>query len=813
MGQTFSGESLMRRIIIGCLVACPVIALAQSPERAAPASAERTSRQSADSSASTGLAVRRVILYKTGVGYFEHLGAVRDRQNVTVRFTSAQLNDVLKSLTVLDLGKGQITGISYNSVAPLEQRLGALRLPLDESTTAREMLASLRGARVEVSAAGAVVEGRLLGMEQRTIQHGSETTTVDVLSLMTEAGELRTFDLTPAVRVRIVERDLRQEVGRYLDLVGSSREQDVRNMVISTSGSGERQLFVSYISEVPIWKSTYRLVLPSQGKPFLQGWAIVDNTIGEDWRDVELSLVAGAPQSFIQNISQPYYAQRPVVPMPSMVLMSPQTHQGAFGEGAGTVSGTVRDPAGAVLPGVTVRLVGASGVAGSTVTAADGRYALTAPAGLYTLRFELTGFTPRAYDNWTVQAGMQRPLDVTMQVGGLSESVAVTADRVGRTGFRGGVAGGVSGGVVSGLPAPPPPPPPPAVPRANVYDQIRDAGASADAATLADLFEYRIKEPITLRKNQSALVPIVGADVTVDKVSLWNRGAGSGRPVRAVWLTNATGLTLDGGSMTIVDGNAFAGEGLVDPLKAGERRLISYATDLGVMVDARRQTGDSRVFKVRARDGVIVQETEERATWTYRARNENTAPTTLIVEHRLPSGWKLAEGQTPAESTTDAQRFRVVLPVAKETVLDVREVRQGQSSVMISNIDDLVLTRLVQSGVQASALEAALRPIITKKTEVAALERQLQSLQAEAITIAQDQQRLRENMKALRGSAEEKQLLQRYTRQLDEQETRLDTLKQDVTKTSQQLDKARGELSALIGSVSFELNAAPQSGR
>jgi hypothetical protein len=806
----------MRRLIIACLVVCPVILFAQSPDRA-PAAAASTARQSAESPATAGLAVRRVILYKTGVGYFEHLGGVRDRQNVTVRFTSAQLNDVLKSLTVLDLGKGQITGISYNSVAPLEQRLGALRLPLDESTTAREMLASLRGARVEIAAGGGAVEGRLLGIEQRTTQHAANTTTtIDVLSLLTDAGELRTFDLSPAVRVRIVDRDLRQEVGRYLDLVGSSREQDVRNMVISTTGSGERQLFVSYISEVPIWKSTYRLVLPSQGKPFLQGWAIIDNTIGEDWRNVELSLVAGAPQSFIQNISQPYYAQRPVVPLPSTVLMAPQTHQGAFGEGAGTVSGAVRDPAGAALPGVTVRLFGPSGGAGSTVTGADGHYALTAPAGLYTLRFELAGFTTRTYDNWTVQPGLQRALDVTMAVGGVSETVAVNAESgtAFKRGFGGGVGSGVGGtvgGVAGALRTAPPSPAAPFP--ANVYDQARAAGAQAEASSLADLFEYRIKEPVTLRKNQSALVPIVGAEVTVDKVSLWNRGAGSGRPVRAVWLTNATPLTLDGGSITVVDGNAFAGEGLVDPLKAGERRLISYAADLGVMVEARRQPGDARVSKVRARDGIIIQETEERATWSYRARNENASATTLVVEHRLTPGWKLAEGQTPTESTTDAQRFRIVLPVAKETVLDVREVRQGQSSVTIADIDDVLLARLVQSGVQASALEAALRPIIVKKTEVAGLERRLQTLQSEAITIAQDQQRVRENMKALRGSAEEKQLLQRYTHQLDEQETRLDALKQDVTTTSQQLERARGELGALVGSVSFELNVTPQTTR
>jgi hypothetical protein len=318
---------------------------------------------------------------------------------------------------------------------------------------------------------------------------------------------------------------------------------------------------------------------------------------------------------------------------------------------------------------------------------------------------------------------------------------------------------------------------------------------------------------VTLRKNQSALVPIVSAEVAAEKVSVWNRAPGSGRPLRAVWLTNATGLTLDGGSMTFVDGNAFAGEGLVDPLKPGEQRLISYAADLGVMVDAQRQAADSRIFKVRARDGIIVQETEDRATWTYRMRNENTAPTTLIVEHRLQAGWKLADGQTPVESTTDAQRFRVVLPTAKETVLDVREVKQGESRIMIGNVDDVLVARLVQSGVPASALEAALRPVIAKKAELSSLERRQQSLQGDRATIVEDQQRLRENMKALRGSAEEKQLLQRYTRQLDEQETRLDGLQQQMTKTSEEMAKARGELAALIAGVSFELTAAPQPSR
>lgn len=701
------------RLTLGLLLIVPVITTAQTP----PPAAESTTTPAA-------LPVRRVVLYKTGVGYFEHLGKVRNRQDVTIRFTSAQLDDVLKSLTTMDLGKGQITGISYNSVAPLSQRLGALRIPLDAQATGFQLLGALRGARVEVGSGAGAISGRVLSVEQRQQQgRGGESRLVDLLSIVTDAGDLRTFEMTPAVHVRIADRELRQEVGRYLDLVGSTRDQDARSMVISTNGTGERPLFVSYISEVPIWKTTYRLVLPSKNKPLLQGWAIVDNTIGEDWQNVELSLVAGAPQSFIQQISQPYYGRRPVVPMPPNVLLSPQTHQAT-----------------------------------------------------------LTGGPP---------------------VESLTEAVTVlpAAPMRSRSGFAGGAPGGVVGGVVGGLPAAPPPPPT----AAEVYDRISQVQAAASGNELGDLFEYRLKEPVTLRKNESALVPIVNAEIDVEKVSLWNRNNGSGRPLRALWLKNSTGLTLDGGTMTIIDGDAFAGEGLIDPLKPGERRLVSYAADLGTLVDARVTSTPERIFRVRARDGVLTQESEERASWTYRVRNENTTPTTLVIEHQLRPGWKLQPGQSPVETTLNAERFRVVLEPKAESTLVVQEIRPGHAQIMVGDIDETLMARIAQSGVSATALEAALKPVIDKKTELASIERRLQGLQQQREAIVRDQERLRENMKALRGSAEEKQLLQRYTRQLDEQETRLETLQQEIAAATAARDKAREELSRIIGSVSFEV--------
>ena len=294
------------------------------------------------------LPVTHVILYKNGVGYFEHSGHVRGNQDVDVDFTTAQLNDVLKSLTVLDLGKGRITGVSYNSAAPLERRLGSLRLPVGENPTTAQFLDALRGARLEVRNGSESATGRLLSIEERDLPgKDNQKITLTQISVVSDSGEVRIFDLTPSTSVRVVEKEVTDEVGKYLGLVASTRDQDVRRMTISTAGEGERGLLVSYISEVPVWKSTYRIVIPSDGKPLLQGWAIVDNTVGEDWKDVELSLVAGAPQSFLQELSQPYYTRRPVVALPQNAMLTPQTHEATMEEQAQVVNGELTTPAAA----------------------------------------------------------------------------------------------------------------------------------------------------------------------------------------------------------------------------------------------------------------------------------------------------------------------------------------------------------------------------------------------------------------------------------------------------------------------------------
>ena len=575
--------------------------------------------------------------------------------------------------------------------------------------------------------------------QQRTIN--GTTTSVDTVTVVTDTGEMRTVALEPGISVRILDRGLSEDVSKYLSVVASARERDVRRLSIAASGTGDRDLFVSYVSEVPVWKATYRLVVPDAGearKPLLQGWAIVDNTVGEDWTNVQMSLVAGAPQAFIQAISRPYYVGRPVVPMPVRFSLTPQTHGGAlttssagadavgFGRiGAGGGGRVAPPPPPAGLPNKQFNVT-IDGVATSSLTKGDGFFSMTVPR-----------------------------LDA-------AEEVAL---------------------------------------RANVKQALLRQASDADAAALGDLFEYKMKEPITLRRGQSALVPILSSEITAEKVSLWNARTDSRRAMRSFWVTNSTGMTLDGGSFSIVEGQAFAGEGLMDSIKAGERRLLSYAVDLGLTLDATEEEPPSTVTRVSVVKGVLVQYQEQRRRWTYVARNQDAEQKTLIVEHPKEDGWSIVGDAKPAESTADWHRFRVSIAPRASATLVVEEMVPVQTTVRVSELTDQNLHFFLTERTLSRELEAGLRELQARKAELARLSADQATRRAELDQITRDQERVRENMKSLKGSAEERQLLQRYVRQFDEQENRIEALRREMLGLSAQIEKARADLAAAIEAI------------
>jgi hypothetical protein len=741
------------------------------------------------------LPIRRVVLYKSGIGFFEHVGRVTGNQRITVPFTSTQLDDVLKTLTVLDLDGGAVSSVGYNTDTPPARRLYAIGLPIGSDVSLVALLQSLRGARVEVSRGASAVAGRLMSVDQKSEVQATSTRTVDYVSVLSDTGAVHTFELGPATSIRFADPALGRRMEQYLANTAEEFSRQRRALNIVSSGSGTRRLYVSYVSETPVWKATYRVVLPSAAgaKPVLQGWAIVDNTGGNDWSDVELSLVAGAPQSFRQAISQPMYLRRPEVPLNEAFLPTPQADSGAI-DRFGTSRGVVTDSSGAALPGATVHMMTDAGESVEVVTDSNGEFDLSGLAGRIQATVSMTGFLTQH-----VTFDSARGARIALPVGSMSESVMVTAEP-------------------SGGPAPPPPPP------ARIGGSVRGlakglGGGSGggsyrsnlampieQAATrdLGDLFEYKVKSLVTIPRNQSAMVPIVSSPVEVQRVSSWRAADGLPRPRRALWITNTSGLTLDGGSVAVLDHENFAGEGLIETVKPGEKRLLSFALDLAMQVQAEPVARQRPTERVRIARGVMTIDTLVCDQTKYTARNEDTAERQLVIEHPRNAGWQLVEGKArPEEATVSAWRFLVPVGAKSSAALVVSTYRSASTTTMLSNLPDDQLALYVKNAELDEAMRHALAGIQEQRAKVYALASSVARQQQEADAITADQQRLRNNMSALKGSAEEKQLLQRYVAQLNAQEDRLKSIRDERADLERQVSEAQRALTEQIEALTM----------
>jgi hypothetical protein len=630
--------------------------------------------------------------------------------------------------------------------------------------------------------------------EQRTSDKTTYSATL--FSVVTDNGEMRNFELGPGVTVRIADRDLSDEVGRYMNLIGSSRARDLRRMTISDTGSGDRNVFVSYISEVPVWKSTYRIILSDKPteKPLLQGWAIVDNTVGEDWKDVQLSLIAGAPQSFIQQISQPFYVRRPVIDLPQSVTLTPQSHEGTVTDsstdgrtlsqfaqlqqpppvsGSTALHGGVSDVAGGVIAGARVTLRNEeNGASQTTTTDANGQYQFyNIQGGNSALFATAPGFKRFELSNVYLGMGRTNEMNLKLEIGNVGSSVSVEA----------------------GVP------------------QVQTSSASVSVSTLAgkqhveaegkdlgDYFEYNVKQPITIGKNQSALVPILQAHVEAEKVSIWNEESKEIR--RGLWLNNSSGLTLDSGTFNILDGDTFAGEGIIETLHPAERRLISYAADPALRISLDEESNQKPATHVRIAKGVMVLTREQRDSRSYTLHNSDTQPRQVVIEHPSREGWKLAEGAKPEETSASYLRFRVAVGPGKTENLKIEEFHPEQTEYELDELNDDQV-KLISEQPLTPAVRDIFRKVLDQKNQVSGIETQVGIRQREVDSISKDQARVRENMKALKGSSEERVLLQRYTKQLDSQEDRLAMLNKEISDLQDKKSKAEDQFDQMLQQV------------
>ncbi|MFN7935255.1 MAG: hypothetical protein U0R19_18135 [Bryobacteraceae bacterium] len=275
------------------------------------------------------LPVKTVILYKHGVGYFERAGELRAGESARLDFQAGDMNDVLKSLTIEDRG-GKITGLRYDASEPLEKRLADYPFQVGPHIAMSAFLDQLKGARLELrTGAGEAAAGAIFSA--RAVALGEKAQEKEMLTLMLDGGELKTFELAAVTQLKFVDDTLQRQLKEYLAALSVARSKEKRSVYIDSSDARSRQVRASYMIPTPVWKSSYRLIFGTSDAT-LEGWAIVDNTTGEDWTNVNLSLVSGRPISFISQLYEPKYRERPVAELPEDRAVSPPVYAGAVGK-------------------------------------------------------------------------------------------------------------------------------------------------------------------------------------------------------------------------------------------------------------------------------------------------------------------------------------------------------------------------------------------------------------------------------------------------------------------------------------------------
>jgi len=653
------------------------------------------------------LPVKEVVLYKNGVGYFRRGGELQPGESARLDFKAADMNDVLKSLTILEEGGGKVTGLRYDSSEPLARKLSEFPFQLGERQPLSGLLDQLKGARVELTLGAGKVAGTILGA--REVAGDEKQPPREQVSLVLEAGDLRTYDLAAVTGVRFTDPVLQSQLKEYLGSLVVGRSKEKRSVYIDSTEAKSRRILATYVVPTPVWKSSYRLIFPEGGEPTIEGWAIVDNTSGEDWTKVRLALVSGRPVSFISRLYEPRYVQRQVAELPEEQAAAPEIHEGAVG---GVVGGAPEAPPPPAM-------------------AAPPPPAMAAP-----MRADMLPSTRKAM--------------------AAEEAVPVRPSSI---------------------------------------------AAAAEGREVGELFEYSFSAPVTVRKDESAMLPFLQQKVTARKLLIYSGGS-SEFPRNAAEITNSTGKTLDGGPITVYDGNAYAGEALVETVKAADKRLISYAVDLGTRVSTAVDSSRDFVREIHVRRGVMTTRSAVQETQTYTIRNVDQKPKTLMLEHPIRPEYKLLKLK-PAETTTSAYRFEIKLAGGATEKFPVAEERVFETSVTLVNVTPDYLLSYVQNKALDDAARKQLERIVQQKKDIAANDDAIRLTDEELSGVVRDEQRVRDNIASLNGVSGQQELVQKYARQLAGQETQIASLRDELSELRKKKAALESELNSLIEKMEF----------
>ncbi len=664
-----------------------------------------------------GLGLERVVLYRNGVGYFERAGKISG-DLLTIKVRKDQVNDLLKSLTIVERSSGRAVSVSM-PLDPQTWANAALATLRPGQGSLAQVLDSLRGSDVTLRTKGGSVRGRVAMVEQLIDppdddERGGAPRNDHRVTLL-DGDSLRVVKLSEVTGVELEDGDLAMQFNRTLD--ASAGEGMFQQVAVSVrlTGASTHDLLVSYVVAAPMWKPTYRVVLPTEGKgkALLQAWAVVDNTSGEEWKNVRLALTSGAPIAFRYDLHTPRDIPRPDL-----------TEVGVHRQATAMVGETTYTPAPPPPPSVTT----APRPAPAPRRSEKKPDAKSASRGVGSGG----GGGRAAADSWAGD-------DVDEDYGGYAEAEEQPA----------------------GIDA----------------DTLRRSTlAQAKAQTVSGQTRFELADRVTVPEGTSTMVAIVNADVEGEETFLFRPGgAGYGyevNPYRVVRFKNSTPFVLEPGPIGIYSGGSFVGEGLSETVGAETSATIPFAVETGIMVTSSVASDRDEQRLIKMSRGVLEVEQFARRTTMYTAKAQtlDTGFTVLVRHSKAGGAYLLANKPEGTEELPDAYLVRLTIAKGvREGTLTVIEQTPARTQISIWNAPALdILEKLLLHAELGADAKKRLRPIIDKRRAVAKLEEQIAGVTERRNKLDQRAGELRENLRAIAKNPRAGEQRDKWTKQLDE---------------------------------------------
>jgi hypothetical protein len=670
------------------------------------------------------LNVKKVIIFKHGVSYYILEGILKGSDKFELEFKIDEMNDILKSLFVLDTSeKGYISSISYDAALETSQLLKSIILNIPDQDSFSSLVTQIKGAGVNITIGGAKkVVGKIMGIEFVEKLSKVDKITEKLLILLQEDGSIAKYNFSEIKFLEILNEEIKKDLKFFLDTVIAGKKKDAKKILINCESGGEdtteRNIYVSYIRESPIWKTSYRLIMSRQQaleqKCLLSGWSLIENTTNQDWEDIELSLVAGMPVSFIYNFYRPIFIQRPVIQPPKILSARPTEIE--------------------------------------------------------------EGLEMEKFKDYTMAEMAAKPMAMKKR------------------------------GRVASLSAPAPPGSPPAaggfgmqgiMSDNEVYDKVKSQ-VKTQTKDLGELFEYNISNPVTIKRKQSALVPILTESIKAKRILLYNKNEHNKNPNACLEITNNTKLTLERGPATIIYDDNLAGEAIIPFLNKGDTRLLNYAVEQAIIITHEQKSENLSVHKVTFKSGYSYEYYYSNLMTTYKIKNKTDEEKELYLDHPKTLHYKFIEKPIEPEETTNYWRFKLTLKPKEAVVFKLKEQRENYSSNYLWNFSKEDLLKRVGFYVKQKFINPELE---TKLKEIAGLIQTLSDLRTkedklneEKDIMTDEQARLRENISVLGEDSQSVSLKERYIKKLNDQESRFE----EINKELKTLDKKINNLNTDI---------------